>query len=757
MGLRDCASRLRCCGKGEPVEKKKSDPLAYKRFCTDILMCIFFAVFCVVLLLIFIFAMNTGDYYGLLYDADYLGDRCGVGKHSNAKKAFYPRIPRDMAAQSDKVNSGQFWKVELYALCVDECPKGFDLNNPKVITDYGYDLDSSTTQALGDGTQADWIAATPTVDMLNRCIPRTEASTDVTKMCAYPECLDADVVAAGGVCTTNPGFGVNKSWAMTTDAHMDLCIVQAKQSSTMVYQMAASDDASQAMLSSVADAVGGIFEVASALIDSMDIIIGLGIGAPVALAFIYMIFLYKFAHVVIWTLLLLLVVVELVATFICFAKSGMAFDGVSADSLMESGKSAGNVTVPDAATEALASVNDGSTWAYTAGFWVLLLATLITILTIILSRRKIKICAAIVKEATTVFKDMPFMMLFPTWGVVAQCGLVVWFVLGLMLLYTVKAEAFDSYLGALPNATFAPGGVAAAPTVDPIGGLRDMHGDENLMMLMVVIHIYGFFTLVQWVQCMSFLSMSGATGWWYYFAHDNDDSTPHYRFPLVNSVAVQFTFHMGSAAFAAFILALFDLVRTIVAYVEYQMKDKVGNNVMVWLAFKVITCCINCLKKTVEIITMYGLVFVSVNGNSFCWACKRTFGFFVSNAGQVAINSLVVFVIRMLAIGTAPLGCAILGFWICDANGLTNPMYPAIFIFIAALVMTISCMSVFECVITTVFVCSFEDKAEYDGKYMVAHPGLAKVLNVDLKKHKDKGSPAKAEAKAEEKETLQQI
>ena len=87
-------------------------------------------------------------------------------------------------------------------------------------------------------------------------------------------------------------------------------------------------------------------------------------------------------------------------------------------------------------------------------------------------------------------------------------------------------------------------------------------------------------------------------------------------------------------------------------------------------------------------------------------------------------------------------------------------MYPAIFIFIAALVMTISCMSVFECVITTVFVCSFEDKAEYGGKYMVTHPGLAAVLNVDLSKHKNK-SPAKAveleEKKLEEKGIVQSM
>mgnify|MGYP004360728085 CR=1 FL=1 len=32
--------------------------------------------------------------------------------------------------------------------------------------------------------------------------------------------------------------------------------------------------------------------------------------------------------------------------------------------------------------------------------------------------------------------------------------------------------------------------------------------------------------------------------------------------------------------------------------------------------------------------------------------------------------------------------------------------------------MTQSCMQVFECVITTIFVCCFQDKAEFDSKYM---------------------------------------
>jgi choline transporter-like protein 2/4/5 len=734
----------KCFGsKAADDEKKKSNPLEYKRTCTDILCLIFFVAFCGLLLAIFLFALNTGDIYGLLYDADYKGDRCGTGKNAGKKKAFYPRIPRDMAEQNDVVAKGNFFELELYALCVSECPTGFSITNPQTVIDYGYDPDSATTQALGSGTRAQWISAVPTVDMLNRCIPRSEASTDITKMCAYPACDDAEAIGVGATCTSNPDFG--KGWEVTTQAQKDVCIVQAKQSTSMQYGISASDEASQAMLASVANAVGGVFEIASSLAEAYPVIIAVGIALPVVIAFAYMVLLYLFAPIMIWTLLILLVILELIGCIVCFIMSGIAVGGVSADTLMDKAKNSFNVTVPDAATEALSQIEGGSTWGYTFGFWVLLVVSGITIITIAVNRKKIRICAAIITESTKVFKDMPFLMLFPTWGTIAHIGITIWFIFGLLLLYTLKAEAMDVALGKMPNETYTVAilglNSTSAPTVDPVGGLRDLHESGSLKTVMGLIHLYGYFTLVQWVQGMSWVSMSAAVGWWFYFKSSGEHP---YRWPIANSVAVQFTFHAGSVAFAAFIIAIFDVIRTVVAYVEKQMEKGAGKNFMVWLAFKCIMCCVDCLKRTVKFISYYGLVFVAVNGNSFCGGCFKTFGFFFSNAGQVAINALVISVVRLLAYGTSPLFCALVGFFLCEGQGLANPFYPALLIFITAFVMTASCMTVFECVVTTVFVCSFEDKASFGGKYLQNHPALAKALNVKEKKGK-KGAPAAGE------------
>ena len=103
-----------------------------------------------------------------------------------------------MIEQPDIVKAGTFWKLKTYGLCVESCPQSFDVNNPKFITDYGYDTKTATTQAFGKYTQPQWLSATPTVDIVNRCVPRTDGSQSKTSMCAYPKCDDPDVVAAGG-------------------------------------------------------------------------------------------------------------------------------------------------------------------------------------------------------------------------------------------------------------------------------------------------------------------------------------------------------------------------------------------------------------------------------------------------------------------------------------------------------------------------------------------------------------------------------
>jgi choline transporter-like protein 2/4/5 len=719
-----------------------------------VLCLIIFLAFLGLLGAIFGLAFATGDWAQLLYDQDYLGNRCGVGDKAALTKTFYPRIPRDMIDQPDIVKKGEFWKLKLYGLCVKECPKTFNIANPSssMVTDYGYDPTKATTQAFGKYTQATWLSATPTVDIVNRCIPRTESSQSKTGMCAYPKCDAPEVIAAGGTCY-NTGSFVNGEWSVCGEVgsgsvsasdcatQQEVCKVKVSETTTTAYALNVNDEASAAMLASVAGTVGGVFEIVSAIAKAWYMILVGGVAAPIALAFMFMVLLFLFAQIIIYTLLIILIICELGATIICLSKSGISFQGKSANQFLAQAQSATNVSLPGGAQSALAAVNEESRWVYAVAFLILAIVTFITILTVVTSRKKIRICAAIVKEATTVFTSMPLLMLFPSFSTLVQVVVCAWFVVTCILIYTTKAAAMDVALGLAVNTTspsFISLGVSpAAGNVDPLGTLRSFLENDNATTIMLIIVLYGFFVLIQFVGGIAWCTMSSSVYYWYFFKKNTKEQL---RMPIASSLARSLFFHTGSVAFSAFVIAFCDMLRAAAAYLEKQMGPT--NNFMVKLAFKVLNCCLACLKKTVKFISYYGLVWVACQGTSFCSGCFKTFFFFLQNPGQVAINALVTWLLKWISLLSMPLACAVTFYYIMDSVMKTaHASYPAAIIFVIAALMTSSCMSVFDCTITTIFVCCFQDKAEFQGRFMADdHKRLAKAFGIKIPKGESKAA-----------------
>jgi len=723
---------------------------------------ILFISFLGVLLAIFLLSLSTGDWQQYAYASDYVGNRCGVDTCGSARcgrKAFYPRIPQDMLmpGNRDIVAAGNvqdFRRLNLYAVCVDTCPGTFDIDNPtpSLVADYGYLPATVFTQSFGSGTQAQWLAVTPTVDIFNRCIPRATSNQAAAAMCAYPKCTSAEAIAVGAVCANTPGF-TNGEWevcpesgsgdAATCAAQTAACLLRKVNTETTTFELATSNAESEAMLSSVADVMGGFFEIMASISQSIVFIVVGGVAVPFALAFAYMLLLFFFAKIIIYALLILMCIAMLLATFVCFSRSGISFQGVSGDALIASATAAANVSVPDIESALLASENDTSRWMYSVGFLVMAIVTAITIFTVITARKKIAICAAIVKEATTVFATMPMMMFFPALSTIMQILAFAWFLISIALVRTSQPEALSESLGLVVNtssAAFISAGLPeAAPYVDPIGSLRSLVENPNYVFGATFLVIFGLYVTVQFIMGMAWCTMSGATYYWYFF---KDDEKEKQTFPIARSLGRNLFFHSGSVAFAAFIIATVDLIRTIAAYVEKQMEATGANNALVKLAFKALQCCLYCLKRTIKFISYYGLVFVSCQGSSFCMGCYKTFFFFLKHPGQVSINATVTFLLRIIAMLSTPLFCGVIFFYILDATlePRLNAMYPAFIIFVTSAVVITSCMTVFDCTITTIFVACFQDKQDFGGKFM--SDNLAAAFGM---KKKADDAPAKVE------------
>ena len=210
-----------------------------------------------------------------------------------------------------------------------------------------------------------------------------------------------------------------------------------------------------------------------------------------------------------------------------------------------------------------------------------------------------------------------------------------------------------------------------------------------------------------------------------------------------------------SVAFSAFVIAICDMLRSAAAYLEAQLGP--AENLLVKLAFKVLHCALYCIKKTVKFVSYYGLVFVACEGTSFCLGCYKTFFFFLNNPGQVALNAMVTWLLKLVASLSSPLFCGVVFYYLLDIiyssnddHSALNPMYPAAIITILAAVMTCSCMTVFDCTITTIFVCCFQDKAEFNSKFMTEqHPRLADAFQIKKKKG-DGDAPGAPEAEVKQ-------
>ena len=145
-----------------------------------------------------------------------------------------------------------------------------------------------------------------------------------------------------------------------------------------------------------------------------------------------------------------------------------------------------------------------------------------------------------------------------------------------------------------------------------------------------------------------------------------------------------------------------------------------------------------CLQKTIEFISYFGFVFIALEGQNFCQACKNTFAFLLEpkNAAQAAVNKTVEKLIVLIISWTTPtlMSLVCYGWLFNDAEYMTdhvnNPLYPAILVWIGSFFIADAIATVFECTIDTIFLCSFQDSKEYGGKYM--SPDMREAFGLDV-------------------------
>ena len=738
-----------------------------RRGCTDFCCVILFVMFWLGMIYLLYLGATVGDPYMVLYGKDYLGNRCGRGNFTSRKRVIFPRIEQDVLEQS-AIASTQPWKLKFYGICVAECPNVQDptvcFGNPDACMTYDYGTEKQWRAAGGSRY---YYSVMPTISIINRCIPIVnKLESGPPAKCAYPICDNV----------TNPWMVCDAEfpslWMPQDASQRARCEIKYEENEVT----ALATERPSPLVDRIADKMGSAQVIVEGILDAQHELLVWGVLVPIGLGFTWLILLRFFAKVVIYGTLIALWCGLAAVTLYLFVITGLAQDLI--DGLMASNAtraligtavgavggggggawnaSAGGGNASEAASGDSGAWDDAAAGAlsdadamfsrlipddleaqaaaaqadnpmlYTIAAWAALVLTLVYLVGMVVMRKKIALCAALVKEASLVIKDRPLHVLFPFGTLGFAVGHLAFFLIGMLFLSTAEITP-DHFTGAAEaltaRATFAQAVAALNSTAQSLGGGREEIAPEfallgGLLTFKNCVYLYflfGFLWTNQLINNVAFTSLSGSYCHWYFFRRDQKQQT---RFPLAWSTYRVFRYHLGSIAFGSFIVALIQLARILGEILDRQTKKLQETNRMMKLAIKCLKLCLLCLEKTVKFITRYCYIYVAMQGTGFCRSCFAVFSLITSNLAQLAINTLVGLILYVVQLVGIPAACYQFGTVALKGKGAAEPFYPALAIAFMALIIANCFAVVFACVLDTLFVCCVRDKAEYKAAFM---------------------------------------
>ena len=707
-----------------------------QRRCTDILCLLIFLAFWGGIIFLAYLSATVGDPYEVLYGADYLGNRCGVGAMKDKKYVYFPRADKDIIAQA-AIASTMPWRVRFYGLCLERCPPVASptacMDDPSTcsVVDYG-----TPAQYNAAGGSASYFAVMPSIPVMHRCIPRD--SSDMYQdddRCAFPQCDGVNYAP----CDTE----FNKTWVLTNNyPRSKLCQIKFRRGEVQQLKPLADDTLSR----NIGAKVNTWARYVEAVVEGAQEVGIFGCLVPIGMCFAWLVLLRLFAATIIYVSLILLGLGLAFFSIYCFALAGAfteLFTRAQASSLnVTTNMSSAEAYAADAAMSALGLAasaqssmvalapseldttlkdanSDPTIWYGIGG--VSSIVFIIYVIMMCLSRKRIKTCVALVKSSTEVLKDRPLMMFFPFGSIFVQCLFLVFFMFVIACLFTANLDS-SHFMGGLSGVTQSASFLDAITwynqTLEKSGAAGIANVDSSATMVQTIVYLYlafSFLWTINLVINVSWTAMSGSVCHWFFFRGNDQYKT---KIPLLRSLGRVLFYHLGSIAFGSFIVAAIQLVRIILMLIDKYTKDLQKKNPLFLVIIKCTQCCLWCLEKTIKYITGYAYIYVALQGSSFCGACFSTFSLLFANPAQMAINGLVRVILYYVQVLTVPLISAWIGNIALIGNNRPDPMYATVVIGILALIFSSLFATVFGCVLDTLFVCCCRDRADYSGKHM---------------------------------------
>ncbi|XP_048056354.1 choline transporter-like protein 2 isoform X2 [Megalobrama amblycephala] len=692
---------------GKRGEPRKFDPTfkgpIYNRSCTDIICCILFILALLGYFAVGILAWSQGDPRKVIYPTDSKGQFCGqVGTPlENKPLLFYFNI---MKCASPLVLLE--FQCPTTQICVEKCPSKFmtlvkalkddqERDYYKQFCKEGVDMTKKAPEILKDGLCPSIL--TPSKNFTRRCLPALET-------------LKGGIVVIGNKTTFVDEKGENRNATDLLDASKKSnVVVEARAVAMRIFE-----DYTQSW---------------------HWILLGLVIAMLVSLIFILL--LRCLAGVMIWVMIIMVVIVIGYGIFHCY----MQYASLK-------GQAGSDVTIKDLGLQTDFSVYLQIQQTWLAFMIILSIVEVVIILLLIFLRKRLLIAIALIKEASKAIGHVMSSLFYPLLTFALLSLVIAYWAITAVFLSTSNEPVYKVFnttecmysRDTCNPETFNSSNITTeCPDAEC---LFAFYGGETLyhkyLILLQFYNLFLFFWCVNFVTALGQVTLAGAFAS-YYWAFKKPDDIPAY--PVFNSLGRALRYHTGTLAFGSLILAIVQIIRVILEYLDQKLKG--AQNKCAKFLLSCLKCCFWCLEKFIKFLNRNAYIMVAIYGKNFCTSAKDAFFLLMRNIVRVVVldkvTDFLLFLGKLLIVGIVGI-CSFFFFTgkfkvVQDvAPSLNYYWVPILTVVFGAYLIAHGFFSVYAMCVDTLFLCFCEDLERNDGssdKPFFMSPELHQILSIE--------------------------
>lgn len=480
------------------------------------------------------------------------------------------------------------------------------------------------------------------------------------------------------------------------------------------------------------------------------------LGIAVLVSLLWVILLRFLARIVVWLTILLFIVMFTVATGYSFYK------------YVELAKEQKEWNDVKMSTNVQYYMSLKETWL---GFGIAAaLVLLIILIMLIFLRNRIRIAIELIGEASCAIGHMMFALVWPFVPFLMQLVVFIYCILLAVYLTTVgKATGFkmdnstdNNFTASLEAAKDKLKDICDPTQNNTAGTICQFvkYEAKEYILALQFYNLFMFFWLVNFVIALGQMTLAGAFAS-YYFAFTKPKDIP--TFPLLASFWRSIRYHLGTLAFGSLLIALCQLARAILEYIDKKTKE--SQTTCMQFVMKCMKCCLWCLEKFLKFLNKNAYIMTAIYGQNFCTAAKNAFSLILRNIVRVfvvdKVTDFVLFIGKLFVVGAV----GALAFFFFDGTiarkstsisdftpSLHYYFVPVIIVVIGTYVVASLFFNVYSMAVDTLFLCFLEDLERNDGspdKPYYMSKGLMEILGKKNESEEVKESKESSDEKKE--------